>query len=116
MVCAFEQRQSSRTAVSWPVSVWHPQARKFFNGRSINVSNRGALLILPLRAPVRQGQELEVNFPRTEDLAVKKGQFARVKTGTVIRVDRGDCLAGATVRIAMVFSDSVVAGCISEVQ
>lgn len=91
--------------VDWPVSIWHPKASRFFNGHSVNVSSRGALLTMPMRAPLREGQNLEVNFPRSEPLAQTKGSFARVRTARVVRLDRGDLLSSATIKVALTFCD-----------
>ena len=103
MVCTFEQRNALRTPVSWPVSVWHPKASKFYNGRSINVSSDGALICLPMKTPIRMGQNLELNFPRTEILADLKGSFARIKTARVIRIDRSKSLNSATIQVGLEF-------------
>jgi len=104
MVCAFEQRTSERTAVKWPVSIWNPKAARFYNGRSVDVSADGALIALPMHLPVCEGQELEINFPRMESLAKDKGSFARIKNATVVRIDRGDTLVSATVKVGVVFT------------
>ena len=98
-----EQRKDSRSSVSWPVSVWIPQANRFFNGRSCNVSKTGVFITLPVTAPVRPGQVVELNFPRTETLAKEKGQFARIKTGKVVRVDRKNLLENAEVGVGIAF-------------
>jgi type IV secretory pathway protease TraF len=98
-----EQRGSVRTNLSWPISVWLPEANRFFNGQSSNVSKSGALVLLPLTAPIRAGQVVEVNFPRTAVLAEEKGGFARIKKGKVVRVERTDMLKDATVAVAVAF-------------
>ncbi|MBN2212077.1 MAG: PilZ domain-containing protein [Sedimentisphaerales bacterium] len=108
MVCAFEQRHSQRSTVRWPVSVWHPVAGKFFNGKSINVSSDGALILLPLRAPVREGQQVEINFPRAETLANEKGCAARIKPARVVRVERTNAIATAAVKVALEFQPAPV--------
>ena len=105
MVSAYEQRQTERSAVQWPVSIWHPKAARFFNGRSVNVSTGGALVVLPMKAPLREGQDLEINFPRSETLAKDKGGFARVKSAHVVRIDRTDSLMSATVKVGLAFSN-----------
>ena len=105
MVCAFEQRHSKRSDVSWPVSVWHPKASRFFNARSVNVSRGGALLHMPLKAPIREGQSVEMNFPRAETLAAEKGHFARIKTARVVRIDRTESLARATIKVGLQFNE-----------
>ena len=105
MVCAFEQRHSARSEVSWPVSIWHPKASRFFNGRSVNVSTGGALVRMPLKSPVREGQDIELNFPRGEELTSKKGGSARIKPARVVRIDRSDMLSSATIQVGLEFCD-----------
>jgi hypothetical protein len=101
---AVENRRFNRTDLSWPVSLWLPEANRFFNGRTINVAKGGALLSLPMSAPVRPGHVVEINFPRTVNLARKKGQFARIKTGKVIRVQRDSLISDATIGVAIQFA------------
>jgi hypothetical protein len=98
-----EQRKDSRSSVSWPVSVWIPQANRFVNGRSCNISKTGVFVTLPATAPVGTGHVVELNFPRTEALAKEKGQFARIKTGKVIRVERKNLLESAEIGVGIAF-------------
>ncbi len=98
-----EQRKDSRNTVSWPVSVWIPEANRYFNGRSCNISKTGVFITLPVTAPVRTGHIVELNFPRTEALAREKGQFARIKTGKVVRVDRKNLLESAEIGVGIAF-------------
>jgi hypothetical protein len=98
-----EQRRSARTQLSWPVSVWLPEANRFFNGRSSNISKGGVLVRLPLTTPVRSGHVVEVNFPRTLALAKEKGGFARIKTGRVVRVERSQVVDDATIGVGIAF-------------
>lgn len=98
-----DQRKEVRTDLSWPVSIWLPVANRFFNGRSVNVSKGGAYLTIPLTAPVRAGQEVELNFPRTCHLAHQKGQYARIKTGKVVRVDRSRMISEGVLGLAVQF-------------
>lgn len=98
-----EQRKEARTNLCWPVSMWLPEANRFFNGRSSNISKTGVLLFVPITAPVRLGHIVEVNFPRTEALAKQKGRFARIKSGKVVRVDRNGTLKDANIGIAIQF-------------
>lgn len=106
MVRAIEQRTSERTRVNWPVSVWNPKASRFFNGRSMNVSMEGALISLPLQTPVCEGQDVEINFPRTEMLAKDKGSYSRIKTARVVRIDRSDAVDKAVVKIGLQFYEN----------
>ena len=98
-----EQRTHSRTDLSWPVSLWLPEANRFFNGRSSNVSKRGGFITVPMTAPIRAGHVGEVNFPRTTALAKQKGQFARIKSGKVVRVERRSMLEDANIGVAIQF-------------
>ena len=98
-----EQRKSTRTNLSWPVSVWLPEANRFFNGRSTNISKSGVYVTVPMTMPVRAGNVVEINFPRTMALARKKGQFARIKSGKVVRVERRSMLKDANIGIAIQF-------------
>jgi len=103
MEALVEQRKDSRNNVSWPISVWIPEANRFFNGRSCNISKTGVFITLPVTAPIRPGHIVEINFPRTEALAKEKGQFARIKTGKVVRVDRKNLLESAEIGVGIAF-------------
>ena len=103
METTLEQRRDARTDLSWPVSVWLPEANRFFNSKTINISKGGVLLYAPMTIPVRPGHVVELNFPRTKVLAKKRGQFARIKSGKVVRVNRKSLLEGASIGIAVQF-------------
>jgi hypothetical protein len=103
METSVEQRRESRTELSWPVSVWLPDAGRFFNGRSANISKLGAFITVPMTTPVRRGSVVELNFPRTDALAEQKGQFARIKRGRVVRVDRQRTLDEAMIGLGIAF-------------
>jgi len=98
-----EQRRRPRTAVSWPVSLWLPEANRFFNGRSSNISSTGVFVRLPVTTPVRTGHIVEINFPRSMPLAKKKGAFARIKSGRIVRIERGQLVDDATIGVGIVF-------------
>ena len=98
-----EQRRERRTNLRWPVSVWLPEANRFFNGRSANISKVGVFITVPITTPVRAGTMVELNFPRTDTLAREKGQYARIKKGRVVRVDRQSTLDDATVGLGIAF-------------
>jgi len=104
MQALIEQRKDNRSSVSWPVSVWIPEANRFVNGRSCNVSKTGVFLTLPVTAPIRTGNTVELNFPRTEALAKEKGQFARIKSGRIVRVDRTKLLENAEIGVGIAFN------------
>ena len=98
-----EQRMESRTNLSWPISVWLPQANRFFNGRSSNISRIGAFITVPMTMPIQPGNVVEINFPRTTILAEQKGQFARIKRGRVVRVERKQTLDDASIGVGIAF-------------
>ena len=103
MQATVEQRTECRNDVSWPVSVWMPEANRFFHGRSCNISRVGVFITLPAATPIRPGHIVELNFPRTEALAKEKGQFARIKTGKVVRVERNNLLENAEIGVGIAF-------------
>ena len=103
METSVEQRREKRTNLAWPVSLWLPEAGRFFNGHSANVSKVGAFVTVPMTTPVRRGSIVELNFPRTDALAEQKGQFARIKKGRVVRVDRRATLEDATIGLGIAF-------------
>ena len=103
METLIEQRKDTRTNLCWPVSVWLPGAHRFFNGRSSNISKTGVFVFVPMTAPVRAGHIVEINFPRTTALAEQKGQFARIKSGKVVRVDRQNVLKDTSIGVAIQF-------------
>lgn len=98
-----EQRREERTDLAWPVSVWLPEANRFFNGRSANISKVGVYIRVPIVTPVRPGSVVELNFPRTDTLAQEKGQYARIKKGCVVRVDRQNTLDDASIGLGIAF-------------
>jgi len=103
METAVEQRREERTDLAWPVSLWLPDAGRFFNGRSANISKVGVFITVPMTTPVRPGSMVELNFPRTDTLAREKGQYARIKRGRVVRVDRQSTLDDASIGLGIAF-------------
>ena len=100
---AIDQRTDERTDLSWPVSVWLPEANRFINGRSVNVSNGGVYMSVPMTSPVWAGNDIEINFPRTKTLAAQKGSFARIKAGKILRVERESVMDRGMIKIAVQF-------------
>ncbi len=103
MEALIEQRKESRTNLSWPVSLWVPQANRFFNGRSSNISKVGVFITVPMTTPIRPGNIVEINFPRTAALATQKGQFARIKRGRIVRIERKNTLKNASIGVGIAF-------------
>jgi len=98
-----EQRKDARTELCWPVSMWLPEANRFFNGHSANISKTGVFVSVPITTPVRTGYNVEINFPRSITLAKRKGGFARIKSGKVVRVERKNMLKDASIGVAIQF-------------
>jgi len=103
MTATIEQRYQTRTELCWPVSVWLPEANRFFLGHSANISRTGVMLNVPMTIPVKEGNVVEINFPRTSGLAEKKGGYARIKSGKVVRIERNNLLRDANVGVAVHF-------------
>ena len=98
-----EQRTDTRSDLDWPISLWLPEANRFFNGKSVNISKGGAYISMPMTTPVKPGHDVEINFPRTMTLAKQKGQYARIKAAKVLRVERQGVLKGAGIGLAILF-------------
>lgn len=105
MIEVKEQRRTKRTDVKWPVSIWHPKASRFYNGRSVNLSGKGALVELPMKVPVKVGQTVEINIPRNEELSREKGQSARIKKARVIYVNRNESLETTHIKVGFQFDE-----------
>lgn len=103
METSVEQRKDVRTELAWPVSIWLPEANRFFNGRSSNISRTGVFVTVPITTPIRAGHIVEINFPRTRALAKQKGGFARIKNGKVVRVERRNMLKDSSIGVAVAF-------------
>ena len=104
MKTSTENRREMRTDLCWPVSIWLPEAKRFFNARSANISKSGVYLNTSVATPIRTGHMVELNFPRTDKLAEEKGGYARIKYGRVVRIDRANMLKDATMGIAVAFN------------
>ena len=99
-----ELRTDARSDLAWPISMWLPEAGRFFNGKSVNISKGGVYLSVPMTTPVRVGHEVEINFPRTPSLAKQKGQYARIKHGKIVRVDRRSIFENGNIGLAVAFT------------
>ena len=56
-----------------------------------------------MTTPLRPGHIVELNFPRSTELAEEKGQYARIKRGKVVRVDRQSVLEDAQIGVGIAF-------------
>ena len=98
-----EHRREIRTDLAWPISVWLPEANRFFNGRSSNISKTGVFVMLPITTPVQAGNIVEINFPRSTVLAKEKGGYSRIKSGKVVRVERSNMIKDVSIGVAVAF-------------
>ncbi len=100
MVAQQERRAATRVKLDWPVCLWHDNTQKFYNGRSENISATGALVRLPLTAPISKDDSVEVNFPAPDDSAE---QESKVFTAKVVRVNRGQSILDGNQFVALQF-------------
>ena len=103
METLIEHRSETRTDLAWPISVWLPEANRFFNGRSSNISKTGVFVMLPITTPVQAGNIVEINFPRSTALAKEKGSYSRIKSGKVVRVERSNMIKDVSIGVAVAF-------------
>ncbi len=94
-----ERRAAKRVKLDWPVCLWHDNTQQFYNGRSANISATGALIKLPLTAPIRQDDSVEVNFPAPDDSI----EESKVFTARVVRVNRGQSILEGNQFVALQF-------------
>ena len=107
MVLALERRNTARYDLRWPVSLWHPEEERFFHIQSINISRTGAMLRINMKTPLKLGQVVELNFPRTKALASQHGCYARNKLARIVRVDEYDYFFSGEVSVAMEFVNTL---------
>ena len=103
-----EQRRETRTDLTWPVSIWVPASNQFIHGQSTNISKSGVYIKLEHSPKLKPGNTIEINFPRTKTLAKQKGQYARIKQGTVVRVEQCTSQENASVGLGVAFEDYIV--------
>jgi hypothetical protein len=107
MVLALERRRTSRYDLRWPVSMWHPEQEQFYHVQSVNISRTGAMVRVGPKTPVRLGEIVELNFPRTKALASQHGCFARNKLARVVRIDEYGFFFSGQMAIALEFVEAV---------
>lgn len=97
-----EQRHAKRYGLDWPVCVWHEPTQKFYTGQSVNISSTGALIQLPLTAPIRFAETIDVNFPSPDGLDSDRYP-AKVFAGQVVRVNRRQSILDGVQNVAVRF-------------
>jgi hypothetical protein len=89
--------------MDWQVCLWHGSTKRFFSGRSVNISATGALLQMPLTIPIRMAEVVEFNF--TPPIDQNADQFhSKVFSAKVVRVNRGESLLDANQSVALKFA------------
>ena len=79
-----ERRVAKRIELDCPVCIWHESTNRFFNAKSVNISSTGALVKLPLTAPVNLAQPLEMSF--------KMPDGNKIHSASVVRINRGQSI------------------------
>lgn len=102
MVTAQENRGAKRYTLDWPICIWHEPTGRFYRGHSVNISSTGALIRLPLSAPIRHEEAIDVNFPPPDGLDADRYP-AKVFTGKVVRVNRPQTILEGEQSIALHF-------------
>jgi len=99
---ATERRQNRRYHLDWAACIWHDATKRFYTAQSVDISATGALVRIPLSAPIRVTEQVEVNFtvpdgPDPDQCASK------VFSAKVVRVNRGQSILEAQQSIALQF-------------
>jgi len=103
MVTAEQERRCARRyRLDWPACVWHDSTKRFYSARSVDISSTGALVRLPLSAPIRMSEQIEVNF------TVPDGQdsdchSSKVFSARVVRINRGQSILDGQQSVAVKF-------------
>ncbi len=95
-----ENRTARRFDVERAAVVWHEPSRHFYSGRSVNISADGALLKLPLSAPIRMDETVDIRFPSGEGDAELP---TSVRTSKVVRVNRPQAILEGQQLVAIEF-------------
>ena len=103
MVAQDDRRAARRYPLQWQVCVWHEASKRFFNGRSDNISGSGALIYLPLTVPVRLNERVEVNFP-SPGISGSDRHPARIFTAKVVRINRPQSILDGRQAVAVNFA------------
>jgi c-di-GMP-binding flagellar brake protein YcgR len=98
-----ERRSAKRYQLDRPVCLWHESAQRFYSGRSVNISNSGALIQLPLTIPIRLQEKVDLNFPTPEGTDGCRQHSDKVFSAKVIRVNRGQSVLEASQAVALEF-------------
>ena len=101
-----ENRRASRVEVDCSLKFTHNASCKTMRGRCLNISETGALVIVPMQVPVIAGQAMEINFSSNgmEQLdRVGMETPANRLQAKVTRIDRDNLLEDFGVRVGVEF-------------
>jgi len=97
-----ERRQNRRYQLDWSACIWHDATKRFYSAKSVDISATGALVRIPLSAPIRVAEKIEVNFT-VPDGADPDQCASKVFSAKVVRVNRGQSILEAQQSIALQF-------------
>jgi c-di-GMP-binding flagellar brake protein YcgR len=91
MLLQQDRRSDPRYRIDWPVSISSERTGRTFKGRGQDMSHTGALVVLPLSAPLRPGQQVQVKTQRrsANSIVSEKARPPMLRTARVVRVLRG---------------------------
>ena len=101
-----ENRRADRVCVDCSLKFTHNASSKTLRGRCLNISDTGALVLVPLHIPVLTGQEMEINFtPNGIEELEKAGLGVHTNriNAVVTRIDRMSILHEAGIRVGLEF-------------
>jgi hypothetical protein len=79
-----ERRIAPRVAMTCPAKVYDAHSEKYFQGRTGNISDSGALILLQRSMPTFEGATFDVAIARSvEDVVVRRNEMI---ASTVVRV------------------------------
>jgi len=102
MVTQDDRRTAKRYPLQWQVCLWHEASKRFFSGTSANISRTGALLYMPLTAPINLNEKVEVNFPSPQ-LPESDRYPAKTFSAKVVRVNRPQSILQGRQAVALQF-------------
>ncbi|MBN2843502.1 MAG: PilZ domain-containing protein [Sedimentisphaerales bacterium] len=101
-----ENRRAYRTEIDCSLKFNHKPSSKSLRGRCLNISETGALVIVPMQVPVIAGQTVEMSFSANGMEQLEKVNLeapASHMTAVVTRIDRSNLLQDAGVRVGVEF-------------
>lgn len=101
-----ENRRAYRTEIDCSLKFTHNPSSKSLRGRCLNISESGALVIVPMQVPVIAGQQVEMSFSENGLNQLEKASLQAPDSqmsAVVTRIDRSNLLQDAGVRVGVEF-------------